>query len=69
MLTLKQAAAILGVSKARAAVLCSTGRIKARKFGNAWMIEDESLDTVWTRKSGRPKKESAEPIIAVKEFS
>lgn len=54
LLTSKEAAAELGVTHQRVRQLISKGRLKATKFGNAWMIRFSDLEAVRVRKPGRP---------------
>ena len=44
MITVKEAAEILGVGEARVRKLCATGQIKAQKFGRDWAIVRESVE-------------------------
>lgn len=54
-LTTKQAAKILGVNDSRMRQFILEGRLPARKFGWAWMIQEKDLDKLKNRKPGRPK--------------
>jgi len=56
-LTTKQAAEILGVDDSRIRQLILAGRLKAEKFGHAWMIRPKALEAVKDRRPGRPNKE------------
>lgn len=55
MLTTTQVASILHVNRARVIALIRSGRLRAIKFGNAWMIEPQNLKAVKVRKTGYPK--------------
>jgi excisionase family DNA binding protein len=55
MMTTQQAATELGVSRARVLAMIRAGRLKADKFGDAWMIRPAQLDKVRHRKPGRPR--------------
>ena len=55
-LTTAQAAARLKISRCRLRVLITTGRLKAKRFGFAWLIDERDLGAVRNRKPGRPKK-------------
>lgn len=55
-LTTTEAAAELGVSRARVRQLILGGRLKAQKIGRDWAIASEDLATVRERKTGRPRK-------------
>jgi excisionase family DNA binding protein len=48
------AAAELGVSRVRVEQLILAGRLKAEKFGKAWLIMPHALDAVRVRKWGHP---------------
>ena len=63
MLTTKQAAEQLGVSRARVIHLICARRLRAEKFGQAWMIREIDLDAVRVRKPGRPKKIGTKTLI------
>ncbi len=58
ILNTKQAAARLGISRGRVAVLLRAGRIPgAQKLGRDWIIPDEAaLEAVAVRPVGRPPK-------------
>ena len=57
--TVKEAAAILGVSPRRVHALIEDGRIPVERFGNVFAINESDLALVSDRKAGRPKKEGA----------
>jgi excisionase family DNA binding protein len=44
MLTLKQAAAIVGVSESYLRRLCRQGKLNAQKIGFMWVVEEEELE-------------------------
>ena len=54
LITVKEAAEILGVSRRRVQVLIQQGRLPAEKFGYMWMIRESDLQKVKDRKTGRP---------------
>ena len=56
MLTVKQAAEILGVHHSRVRVLIRGGRLPAQKVGRDWIILEPDLEFVKERKPGRPAK-------------
>lgn len=53
ILTTKQAGERLGVSRYRVQQLITDGRLKATRFGRAYMIEESALEAVRERPSGR----------------
>lgn len=55
-LTTAQAAERLGVNASRVRQMILTGRLKARKQGRDWLIDERSLGAVAGRKAGRPRK-------------
>ena len=57
MLTVKQAAEILGVHRSRVRVLIREGRLPAQKVGRDWIILKPDLELVQDRKPGRPMKQ------------
>jgi excisionase family DNA binding protein len=56
LLTVKQAAEILKVSRWRVYELISLGRLRAEKLGRDLVIKEEDLKAVAVRKNGRPRK-------------
>jgi excisionase family DNA binding protein len=54
--TVTQAAAELGVSRARVHALIKVGRLAAAKLGNQYVIGLKDLAKVRDRKPGRPPK-------------
>lgn len=54
LLTVRQAAARLGISGARVRALIAARRLPAVKFGWAWMIRERDLTRVADRRPGRP---------------
>jgi excisionase family DNA binding protein len=58
LLTTKEAAKQLGVSRRRVLALIQTERLPAQKFGRDYMIKEKDLKLVENRKVGRPKKDS-----------
>jgi len=55
-LTVRQAAARLGIGPVRVRQLIAAGRLAAVKFGPAWMIAAPALAAVRVRRPGRPRK-------------
>lgn len=55
-LTTGEAATRLGVSERRIRSMIKDGRIRARKAGRDWRIDEPELEKVQDRKPGRPKK-------------
>ena len=51
-----EAARRLNVTPARVRAMISSGRLKATKVGNMWVIDPKDLDAVKDRKVGRPRK-------------
>ncbi len=62
-LTVKEAAAILGVSPRRVHALIEDGRIPVERFGNVFAIKKSDLALVSDRPVGRPKKEAEIEIV------
>ena len=56
MLSVREAAAILGVNEQRVRQLIKAGRLTAQKVGKLWVIQERALERVKVRKPGRPKK-------------
>ncbi len=54
-ITVTEAAARLGVSRARVLVLIQAGRLPAQKVGMQYLIQPKDLGKVADRKPGRPK--------------
>jgi excisionase family DNA binding protein len=54
MKTTAEAAAILGVSRRRVRQLIEHGRLKARRFGRDWLIDDAAITAYRPRPEGRP---------------
>ena len=51
-----EAARRLNVTPARVRAMIGSGRLKATKVGNMWVIDPKDLDAVKDRKVGRPRK-------------
>ena len=51
-----EAARRLGVTQNRVRALIDAERLRATKVGNVWLIDPKDLETVKTRKPGRPRK-------------
>lgn len=60
MLTVKDAAGILGLSPTQVRRLCEQGRFGER-VGRDWVITQEELDAYHPRPRGRPKKQKEPP--------
>lgn len=61
LLTIPQAADELDLSRQRVWLLVTTGRIKAQRIGQAWLISERELVRFSERKqngAGRPRKQS-----------
>lgn len=57
LLTTSEAAEILGVTRWRISQLIQSGKLKAEKFGQIYLIKESDLDAVSVRpKAGRPPK-------------
>lgn len=63
VLTLNQAAERLGISKQRVSILIQAGRLKAERFGHAWVIRAADLGTISERKIGRPRGKKGDPTL------
>lgn len=58
LITVVQAAELLGVSRPRVQVLIAAGRLPAQKIGSQYVIDKKDLGKVRDRKPGRPKGKS-----------
>ncbi len=58
MLTCKQAAEKLGVTKQQVSLYIKAGQLPALRFGDRWIILEEELRHVKDLKPGRPKKKN-----------
>lgn len=56
LLTVRQAAKVLGVTRRRVNALIEAGRLPATRHGNAWAIKESDLEIVKERPTGRPPK-------------
>ena len=56
LLSTAAAAREIGVCRSRANVLIQSGRLKATRIGNAWVVRRRDLDAVRDRPNGRPPK-------------
>ena len=56
LLTTSEAAEILGVTRWRVNALIKSGRLKAEKKGQIYLIDEQDLKPVMVRKAGRPPK-------------
>lgn len=57
VLTTEQAAERLGITPTRVRFFIRDGRLPARKFGRAHLINEADLRLIADRKPGRPKRE------------
>jgi excisionase family DNA binding protein len=64
MLTTKQAAVKLHVTRRRVLALISSGRLPAKKVGRDWTIAEKAIALIKDRKPGRPAavKQKASPV-------
>jgi excisionase family DNA binding protein len=51
-----EAAKRLNVTPTRVRAMISSGRLKATKVGNMWVLDPKDLEAVKNRKVGRPRK-------------
>lgn len=58
LLSVRESAELLGISRQRIQALISEGRLPAQKIGNSHVIKESDLELVKERKTGRPKKQS-----------
>jgi excisionase family DNA binding protein len=58
-LTTVDAATRLGVTPRRVLAMIKAGRLKARRLGPIWTIDERALGAVLNRKPGRPRRSSA----------
>ena len=67
MLTTMQAAKKLKVCRQRIIALIVKGRLKAKKFGKAWMIDEKDLEVFKRipRRIGHPPKQKEEKKIII----
>ena len=63
MIGTQKAAELLGVSQRRVSALIESGKLKASRVGNMWVIAPADLEAVRVRKPGRPpaEKPAAKP--------
>ncbi len=61
LLSVKQAAEILGVNRQRVQQLIEAERLPAEKVGTYYVIKEIDLELVRERKNGRPAKEKESP--------
>jgi excisionase family DNA binding protein len=55
MMTTNDAAARLNVSTRRVVQMIGAGRLKAKKIGRDWLIDERHLAAVADRRPGRPR--------------
>lgn len=65
MLSVRQAAAELGVSQSRVRTLLAKGQIKGEKLGRVWAVDGESLSSWKARqhKAGRPTAAQSDTYV------
>jgi len=56
LLTTDQVAVKLGVSARRVLAMIRQGKLPAKRYGWAWLVEDKDLALVKNRKPGQPRK-------------
>ncbi len=56
LLSVKEAAVVLGVNRQRIQQLIEADRLPAQKVGAYYVIKESDLELVKERKAGRPKK-------------
>lgn len=56
LISVTEAAKRLNVTSTRIRAMISSGRLKATKVGNVWVINPKDLEAVKNRKVGRPRK-------------
>jgi excisionase family DNA binding protein len=56
LLTTSEAAEKLSVTRWRVSQLIQSGRLKAEKYGQIYLINEDNLQPVKNRKNGRPVK-------------
>jgi len=61
VLTIREAATLMGLSERRVLVLCVQGRIEARQGGGAWLISRASAMAYRPGPAGRPRKVPGAP--------
>ena len=59
MMTTNDAAARLNVSTRRVVQMIGAGRLKAKKYGHIWLVDERNLAAVADRKPGRPRTRTA----------
>lgn len=59
LLTTSQVAEKLSVTRWRVSQLIQSGRLKAEKYGQIYLINEDNLQPVQNRKNGRPAKVKA----------
>lgn len=60
-LSTSEAAARLGITRQRVIQLIASGKLRAEKFANVYVIQEEALKDVADRPTGRPPGVKAEP--------
>ena len=60
LLSVKQAAEILGVNRQRVQQLIESERLPAQKVGTYYVIKESDLELVKERRTGRPAKEKTD---------
>jgi excisionase family DNA binding protein len=60
LLSVTEAAEILGVNRQRTHQLIKDGRLKAEMIGTQYVIKESDLDAVKDRPTGRPPKDGSD---------
>jgi excisionase family DNA binding protein len=55
LLTTTEAASRLGITPRRVRALIAAGRLAATRIGRDWLVADDALASIATRKPGRPR--------------
>jgi excisionase family DNA binding protein len=66
LISVTEAAKRLNVTPTRVRAMINSGRLKATKVGNMWVIDPKDLDAVKDRKVGRPRKTRKSPGKALR---
>ena len=61
LLTIPQAATILGVTERLLRLRCQSGRIDAKKYGRTWLIDTDAVETFRGRDTKRGPKGPRKP--------
>jgi len=66
LLSTREAADRLGISKVRVTILIKEGRLPAERVGERFIIRESDLKLVADRKSGRPPKQATKQKVEKK---